>query len=103
MKNEQLTKQDSGLPSRLLICSAHAADFDAERFKRICPTCQGSGQILDDRAIGQEMRRLREAAKVSLRGIAAKLGFSAAYVSDLELGNRHWTDDKIQAYKKHLV
>jgi transcriptional regulator with XRE-family HTH domain len=44
------------------------------------------------------MRRLREKAGVSLRAVARRLGYSAAYVSDLELGRREWREKLIGDY-----
>jgi len=98
MEKRQRDNKATVSRSRPLICSAHGVYFNAERFKAVCPNCNGSGQTFNDRAIGQEMRRLRGTRNVSLRGIAAKLGFSAAYVSDLERGRRGWSETKIQTY-----
>ncbi len=68
----------------------------------ICPRCNGMGQVTDDKAVGEEMRAQRKARKVSLREIAKRLKWSAAYVSDLELGRRTWTNDKCVKYGKAL-
>jgi len=45
------------------------------------------------------MRHLRETTSTSLRETARHMGFSAAYISDLELGRRHWSDELIAQYK----
>jgi transcriptional regulator with XRE-family HTH domain len=65
-----------------------------------CPKCRGTGRVPDARAIGAVMRQRREKAKRSLRSVARSLEVSAAYLSDLERGNRRWTDAikaKVQA------
>ena len=68
----------------------------------ICPRCNGTGHIADDRAIGQEMRQLREAKQISLREIARRMHYSAAYLSDLELGSRHWNTKVTNQFKAAL-
>ena len=67
-----------------------------------CPRCAGTGSILDPRTVGQQMRELREKKSVSVREIARKLGLSAPYISDLELGRRAFNAALIQRYKKAL-
>jgi transcriptional regulator with XRE-family HTH domain len=45
------------------------------------------------KTLGQRIRELREAKDLSLREFAKKLGgFSAAFLSDVELGRRHPSD-----------
>lgn len=63
-----------------------------------CPECNGKGEVLDDEAIGKEMRFRRETTKLSLRETARRLGFSAAYISDLELGRRGWSSHRVNDY-----
>jgi len=43
------------------------------------------------RLVGQNVRRLRLAAKISQAELAARMGVDRAYVSGLELGNRNPT------------
>ena len=69
---------------------------------RICPRCNGTGEIPDDRVIGSQLRKLREDAGLSLREVARRLNYSAAHVSDLELGRRGWSEQRIQAYKQAI-
>ena len=69
---------------------------------RACRRCGGSGHEPDDRAIGERMRRRRKGASRSLRWLAQRLGFTASYLCDLELGRRRWTPDKIKAYERAL-
>ena len=60
----------------------------------------------DHRPLGAEMRRRRESKGFALREVARKLGISAPYLSDLELGRRYWTeelrDSFLAAIKKPL-
>lgn len=51
-----------------------------------CQTCNGDGHVA--RIDGIAIRRLRQDAGYSLRTMADKLGISAAYLSDMELGRR---------------
>lgn len=67
-----------------------------------CPKCDGTGSVLDPRMMGQQMRELREKKGVSGRELARRLGFSAPYVSDLELGRRSFNTALIQRYKQAL-
>lgn len=67
-----------------------------------CPHCNGTGLTLDQKAMGSKMRGLREKAGVSGRDIAHRLGYSASYISDLELGRRNWSSEKIADYKEAL-
>ena len=51
---------------------------------------------------GANARREREERRISLRRMAKYLGFSPAYIHDLELGKRNWNMNKIRAYEKVL-
>ena len=51
----------------------------------------GHGARADPVSIGQAMRRLREGRGLTLRAMADRLGYSPAYISDLELGRRRWS------------
>lgn len=51
-------------------------------------------------ATGAAARNLRISKKLSLREVARRLGYSAAFVSDLELGRRCWTEEKAEAYNR---
>lgn len=48
------------------------------------------------------MRILRRKRGASLRFVAKSLGLSAPYISDLERGNRAFTEDMITRYKEAL-
>ena len=63
-----------------------------------CPHCEGTGQLkLYDGAV---LRAMREQAKMSLREFAKRLGFSPAYISDIELGKRRAMPAIVEVYKK---
>jgi DNA-binding XRE family transcriptional regulator len=63
-----------------------------------CPRCGGTGKVLDDGAVGAAMRKAREKAGLTGREVARRLGLSAAYVSDLELGRRGWDAARQERY-----
>ena len=69
---------------------------------RKCPRCGGSGEVRHDGLVGKLMRERRMKAGISLRELARRIKWSAAYVSSLELGQRMWTDSKLQRYAKGL-
>jgi hypothetical protein len=46
---------------------------------------------------GRILRKLRESRNMSLRDVAKKLGISAPYLSDVELGRRRMTDDRVES------
>lgn len=54
-----------------------------------CDACDGKGtwQIITP----ESLRKTREDAGVSLRAMAKRLNFSAAYISDVEHGRRNCT------------
>jgi ribosome-binding protein aMBF1 (putative translation factor) len=56
-----------------------------------CPRCGGSGRIANPAATGAMVRGAREKMGLTLREAARRMGISAAYLSDLERGNRAWT------------
>lgn len=66
----------------------------------VCRRCHGTGVEVDERAIGLLMRAGRERCELSLRAAARKLGISAAYLSDLELGRRHWSEKRQLAARR---
>lgn len=54
----------------------------------------------DDREVGRTLKQQREASGVTLREVGRRMGFSAAYISDLEHGRRAWNATRIAAYLK---
>lgn len=67
-----------------------------------CPHCDGTGRVLDEKAVGALMRTVRKAKGVSLREAARRLHWSAPYICDLEYGRRGWTTDKQNKYLKAI-
>lgn len=67
---------------------------------KACHCCDGTGKELDHTVVGAEMRALREKAELTLDALAAKLGFTKPYLSDLERGKRNWNDDLIAGYRR---
>jgi hypothetical protein len=64
-----------------------------------CPRCQGTGQILDQRELGRELRALRVASQMTLRAMSERLGITATYLCDLELGRRVWSPGRVQEFR----
>ena len=48
------------------------------------------------------MRSIRKKSGVSLREVARRMEFSAAYVSDLERGRQNWSEEKAARFLKAL-
>lgn len=69
---------------------------------RPCQKCNGTGKEIDQAALGGELRKIRETMNVSLRDAAYAMHISAPYLSDLELGRRHWSADLIATFKKAI-
>jgi len=61
-----------------------------------CKRCNGTGLEPDPSEVGKRMRHMREKAGISLRDAADKMGVSAAYLSDMERGNRAFSSDRIR-------
>jgi predicted transcriptional regulator len=53
---------------------------------------------IDHAATGAAARKERIALGVSIREMAHRIGWSAAYLSDLEKGRRCWTDRKVDCF-----
>ena len=63
-----------------------------------CERCGGTGQRPDDPKVGNLMRQRREKTGISMREVSRRLKFSAAYVCDLELGRRAWSQPLVTRY-----
>jgi predicted transcriptional regulator len=62
-----------------------------------CPQCKGTGKCkVADPA---RLRSKRESAGLSARDMAKRLGFSAPYICDIELGRRGCTPKVLEAYE----
>jgi len=53
-------------------------------------------------AFGAKLRELREQKSISLRELAKKIGVSGAFLSDIELGRRLPSEDKIELIAKEI-
>lgn len=60
-------------------------------------------RVPDNAATGQLMREARKRAGLTLREMARRLGQSAPFVSDLELGRRGWDEKRIEQWADVLV
>ncbi len=55
-------------------------------------------RVVDHEATGKLMRKFRIEKGESLRSVAKRMGVSAPFLSDLELGRRHWTEEKVEQF-----
>ena len=53
-------------------------------------------------AFGTYLRQIRERKNISLRELAKKIGVSGAFLSDIELGRRFPSADKIELLAKEI-
>jgi predicted transcriptional regulator len=53
-------------------------------------------QVVDNLRTGLDARALRTSRGLSLRAVAQKMRVSAAYLSDLELGRRNWSETTLE-------
>jgi len=54
------------------------------------------------KVVGGEMRALRQKAGVSLRELARRMNISAPFLSDMERGARHYTQERIASASSAL-
>jgi transcriptional regulator with XRE-family HTH domain len=52
--------------------------------------------------LGERIRELRDRKDLSVRELAKKIDVSAAFLSDVELGRRHPSDDVLKQIASHL-
>lgn len=60
-----------------------------------CHVCQQVRRV----AAYPWMRKVRLAAKISLRNVARKTGYSASYICDIELGRRRANESILKIYE----
>ncbi len=65
-------------------------------------TKQETAVVIDHKAIGAILRGKREKAGITIREIARRLGKSAPYIGDLELGRRNWSQGILTSYEVAL-
>jgi hypothetical protein len=58
-----------------------------------CSRCRGTGFEPNQKEAGLWFRTLRIASGMSLRRVAKLAGISPSFLSNLEKGNRKWTDE----------
>lgn len=68
---------------------------------KACPACQGEGSVPDD-GVGPLLRTEREQAGITRKAMADRVGISASYLYDLELGKRRWTNEVMHKYQEVL-
>lgn len=68
--------------------------------KKSCRCCQGSGKELDHKAVGLEMKKLRNSTGLSQAALGKVMGVSAAYICDLEQGYRNWSEALVARFRK---
>ncbi|HXU21052.1 MAG TPA: helix-turn-helix transcriptional regulator [Verrucomicrobiae bacterium] len=54
------------------------------------------------KTLGERIRELRETKDLSVRELARRLGITAPFLSDVELGRRHPKDEVLKAIASHL-
>lgn len=65
-----------------------------------CPKCEGTGKIIDPRSFAADMRKFRENSGLSLRFVATQMDIAPPHLSDMERGNRGWTEQRIEQFSK---
>lgn len=63
-----------------------------------CTRCNGTGIEPENRELGLEFRNMRKRHKYTLRELASRMGISASYLCDLELGRRNWNTEIIDRF-----
>lgn len=64
-----------------------------------CEKCGGTGKLPDGQT-GAVLRKERERAHVDIGAVAGLMDYSAAYISDLERGNRNWSNELVEKYRR---
>lgn len=69
----------------------------------VCSHCNGTGIEPDQAATGARIRELRVTKGMQAKTLAEKLGLSASFYSDLELGKRGWSSERIRECERILA
>lgn len=77
--------------------------FPMPTLDRECEHCAGTGKQIDQRELGESLRAYRMSAGKTLGDVASALGFSKAYICDLELGRRDWRKDLVVRYRRAVA
>lgn len=67
-----------------------------------CKACNGTGNAIDHRKVGQAFKMKREGRSMTQRDVAMKMNISIAYLSDLENGRRSWNSGLMASYERAL-
>ena len=70
--------------------------------KILCSRCGGSGYEQNEHEVGRMLRERRKRHNLSLREMAKRMKITAAYLSDLELGKRHWRAQLREKFESEL-
>jgi predicted transcriptional regulator len=60
-------------------------------------------EVIDDVATGEKMRRHRKHYGISLRALAKAMKVSAPFLSDLELGRRNWSNERVLSFNTAVM
>lgn len=63
-----------------------------------CEHCEGTGKRLDNKAIGEQMEKIRLKAKMTTRNMAEAIELSHSYIWLLENGRRNWRPSLVKKY-----
>jgi len=69
---------------------------------KICRHCNGTGREQDNKFVGREARKGREAAGIGLRVMASLIGVSPSFLSQLERGERNWTPEVVRLFARAI-
>ena len=61
-----------------------------------CSRCGAARRVVN----GAWLRQQRQAARITLRDMAKRLGFSAPYICDIELNRRHALPKIVKVYEE---
>jgi len=84
------------------VCINRKVSITCAPLKKKCPKCNGTGEVLDSREFGREMRRIREKRGYMMKSVAEEMGVSAPYLCQLEKGYREWDSELIEKFKLAL-
>jgi transcriptional regulator with XRE-family HTH domain len=64
-----------------------------------CKCCEGSGKQIDHLEVSKILRTKRLSLKMKAADVARSMGISRSHLSQLELGQLHWTPEQLAAYE----
>lgn len=63
---------------------------------RNCPTCNGTGRLIDKDFINERITAL----KIPLQQVARAIGVTPSYLTKMMNGSRRWTPDRVAKFLK---